>query len=387
MSDLIRKRMEELQELMKKYEELKEKDLDLDESEAVEKETTISELPENARPFQPLSFSKKEPLNIKEALDYLQRENEAVSEFPWKPEGGTVVLFKAKNLSQNEDWRANGHRFYQINGGRQVMNGLVRRRVAYLQTDEKGPANPGFQMISWVHREKPLLTLVQFVGDEKLSVDRPHGRCKKKNVNYARSAPSLLRNLEVGTEKPFKEYQTRVFNAPTDIGSQNLRVPKNVTQVRNARQRFKKLTAGTDSFNNLNRLSLECEDIRFLMTVPDLILVSTTPEMVEQAREILKIDYDRAVQKQLLGYDTQFQLGDFFCSWISIRDIRCQDRRSGKSPVIPVVQILHERKIQLHHELAWMIIVNLIPEISTKKFVATSDDEFTPVLEKVSSYF
>ena len=42
MSDLIRKRMEELQELMKKYEELKEKDLDMDESEAVdvEKETT-----------------------------------------------------------------------------------------------------------------------------------------------------------------------------------------------------------------------------------------------------------------------------------------------------------------------------------------------------------
>ena len=60
-------------------------------------------------------------------LDFtdFQRENEAVSEFPWKPEGGTVVLFKAKNLSQNEDWRANGHRFYQINGGRQVMNGLA----------------------------------------------------------------------------------------------------------------------------------------------------------------------------------------------------------------------------------------------------------------------
>ena len=34
-----------------------------------------------------------------------------------------------------------------------------------------------------------------------------------------------------------------------------------------------------------------------------------------------------------------------------------------------------------------MIIVNLIPEISTKKFVATSNDEFTPLLEKVSSYF
>ena len=36
----------------------------------------------------------------------------------------------------------------------------------------------------------------------------------------------------------------------------------------------------------------------------------------------------------------------------------------------------------MHHELAWSIITNLIPEISTRKFVATSDDEFTPLLEK-----
>ena len=97
-------------------------------------------------------------------------------------------------------------------------------------------------MISWVHKEKPLLTLVQFVGDESLSIDRPHGKSKNKDSHYMRSAPSLIRNLEVGTEKPFKEYQNMVFNAPPDVGSQNLRVLRNVTQVRNARQRFKKLS-------------------------------------------------------------------------------------------------------------------------------------------------
>ena len=44
--------------------------------------------------------------------------------------------------------------------------------------------------------------------------------------------------------------------------------------------------------------------------------------------------------------------------------------------------MIHERKLQLHHELAWSIITDLIPEIGTKKFVSTSDDEFTPLLEK-----
>ena len=66
------------------------------------------------------------------------------------------------------------------------------------------------------------------------------------------------------------------------------------------------MVKGTDSFNNLNRISLENEDVRFLMTVPDLVMVNITPEMLKQAREILKINYDQAEQKQLIGYDTQF---------------------------------------------------------------------------------
>ena len=56
---------------------------------------------------------------------------------------------------------------------------------------------------------------------------------------------------------------------------------------------------------------MEYEDIKLLVTVPDLILVSVNPVMLEQVREILRIDYDQARFKQLLGYDTQFGLGDF----------------------------------------------------------------------------
>ena len=74
------------------------------------------------------------------------------------------------------------------------------------------------------------------------------------------------------------------------------------------------MNKGTDSFNNLNHISLECEDIRFLMTVPDLVMVNITTEMLKQVKEILKIDYDKATQKQLVGYDTQFRLGDFYVS-------------------------------------------------------------------------
>ena len=51
-------------------------------------------IPESSRPFQALNFSKKDPLALEEALGYFEEESKAVTEFPWKPQGGTVVLFK-----------------------------------------------------------------------------------------------------------------------------------------------------------------------------------------------------------------------------------------------------------------------------------------------------
>ena len=78
---------------------------------------------------------------------------------------------------------------------------------------------------------------------------------------------------------------------------------------------FKKLNEGTDTFTKLMSLSLEHVDVNFLATVPDLILVLGNPHLLDQAREILKLNYDKCSQKQLLGYDTQFNLGnnDFTC--------------------------------------------------------------------------
>ena len=258
---------------------------------------------------------------------------------------------------------------------------MMKRKVSQCvtpDTDKKG--TNAFQMISW-SKDKSLLTLVQFVGDHTVSVDFPHGN-SKKGIPYHRSAPSLIRDLEVGNDKPFRAYQNKVFNAPTDKATQKFNVPRNITQIRNARQNFKKANEGVDSFSKLNRLALEYADLRLLMTVPDLVLVSMNPDMLDQVKEILRIDYDKARQKQLIGYDTQFNLGDYYVSWLTIRDVRFRNIRTGKVPVIPAIQVIHERKLQLHHEIAWKIMANLVEEISTKKHLATSDDEFTELLEK-----
>ena len=156
-------------------------------------------------------------------------------------------------------------------------------------------------MYSWIHRDLPLYTLVQFVGDHTVSIDFPHGNAKKRNQPYHRSAPSLLRDLEVGDHQPAQEYHQRVTQAEPSLQHQTLRVPRNTDQIRSARKLFKKMTEGVDIFTKLNKLALNYEDIRLLMTIPDLLVVSIQPDMLSQIKEIFKIDYDTARLKQLVG--------------------------------------------------------------------------------------
>ena len=115
------KLLKDMEAVLKAFNELKESENVIANRnvETVEEETEEI-IPESARPFQALDFCKKDPLTLEEALGYFEEEAKAVTEFPWKPQGGTVVLFKAKTVAHNEDWRANGHRFYQVNGGRWV---------------------------------------------------------------------------------------------------------------------------------------------------------------------------------------------------------------------------------------------------------------------------
>ena len=148
--------------------------------EIVDSDPLDDVVPENARPFQPIAFDKNKPLTVLEVLDFFQEESKSISEMPFKPKAGVVLLFKAKSEKENNNWRANGHRWYQGRGGRWILDGLLHRRVSNIVTPTSGKTGVNdFQMISWTHKEKPLCTLVQFCGDDKLSVDFPHKNSKK----------------------------------------------------------------------------------------------------------------------------------------------------------------------------------------------------------------
>ena len=161
-------------------------------------------------------------------------------------------------------------------------------------------------MCSWTLQKDPRLTLIQFVGDEKLSVDRPHGNSKNEQRPYVRSAPSVIRRQEGTTRTPQLAYNEEAVSAATDTSNQLLRTCRNTKQIKNAQQNLRRLYRIThDSFVSLSLLDLEYEDVRLLLTVPDLIFMYIHPELLQQVNKLLDIPYFESHFKQLVGYDTQ----------------------------------------------------------------------------------
>ena len=105
--------------------------------------------------------------------------------------------------------------------------------------------------------------------------------------------------------------------------------------------------------------------------------------MLEYARELLQIPFKDGGGLQCVSYDTQFNIGDFYVSTLTIRDVRFRHNSKGKAlPILPVFMFLHEKKSQSFHNWAFEVMVNLLPELKRNLFVAISDKEFPNLLKR-----
>ena len=136
-------------------------------------------LPANGRPYQALFYDRTKPLTLVEAAGLFDDESKAIEEMPNKPSGGEVYLFRGKSSKCENDWRKAGHQLEQINGGRWAYGGLLLRKVAHLFTPEYPEGTSLFKRISWNHKNKANLTVIQYIGDHTLSVDFAHGNSKQ----------------------------------------------------------------------------------------------------------------------------------------------------------------------------------------------------------------
>jgi len=93
-----------------------------------------------------------------------------------------------------------------------------------------------FSRIVYRRADVPDAVVVEYVGDQTLAVDFPHGNATKTSRPYIRSQPSVLTKIASATGSAQSVYQTLVVGAQTSDANNATGVPRNREQVRNVQK-------------------------------------------------------------------------------------------------------------------------------------------------------
>ena len=88
-------------------------------------------------------------------------------------------------------------------------------------------------------------------------------------------------------------------------------------------------------------------------------------EILDEADRVVTLD-----ERQLLSYDTTFQLGDFYLSPFIFRHTKFEE-----NPCIPAMFLFHERKFTETHKEMFKECVKRIPALKKRKFSLVVDKE------------
>ena len=148
--------------------------------------------------------------------------------------------------------------------------------------------------------------------------------------------------------------------------SEIIKLPRNVRQIKHIKEREeKKGRIGRDAILNLFSMAYEDEFIHYISVFPDLVLVCGNTLLIQELELIIK-SRDNAI---LLSYDTTFNLGEFYVSPLLVKHVAFMEM-----PVIPILFLVHERKLTKHHEVLFQTLVSSL-KISTKNVPIVTDME------------
>ena len=301
-----------------------------------------------------------------------------------KAKSGTVWLFRAGGKGCEEDYRSDGHLFRQTGGApaegkRSTKFAWISRRVFHIVTKERPSGDSRFRKITWSNRLHPSDTLIQYEGMDELSTPQVHGNSKSNTRPRTTLAPSLMRRMEATTLGPRAMAELLTREAGPRFEDQHLGTPANDGQISDLKKNYKKRNMTVDQYEKLYMISLEYDIMRLWVQVPRLLLLLCEPEMVDYLREVLQEVKWRDCPEQVVSYDTQFDLGNFYLSSLTIRDPRLLTSRKSL-PTVPAFFVIHERKLMYDHDHAFRLMVELVPELGFEMLLATSDNEFSALL-------
>lgn len=323
---------------------------------------------------EPIFTNERNSLTWEKAYNILRSQEWSHVECnvpPVRPKSGEVFLYRALDAAKRSkfecnhkhriccfewiimdfceligDWRCDQYRWKQ-NGHKEIPSKNPKVKKYYFDVVTPDGTNRGFQKTVFHLPENQNLFLIQYMGDDLLAADFPHGNAAADSTRpYVRTCPSVLKEIKTSnpTDCPSTFYKKAISASQCHSTLSPVLNPWNIKQVANhktlERQKFR---ISHDDLYNIHEIAYDLSGfVSKIVTYPDLIIVCGIPKMLNEIESLLHTDTS---SPQLLSYDTTFQLGDIYVSVLLMHHTLFKD-----APVMPVCFLLHERKLESAHE-------------------------------------
>lgn len=203
-----------------------------------------------------------------------------------------------------------------------------------------------------------------YEGDKTLAIKRPHGNSKKERpfIRIAKDTIDLVKSKN-SAGSVMKQYEccksATLEMIPDGIGEEEKdkfilhHTPRNSQMIKNCR---KSMIIGTvlslDEFYGgyiLGKSELENE-VHFYQVLPDLVIILGSRTTVELTNRIFS---QGEREKQILSYDTTFNLGNYYVSILCARNTELVG-----DPIFPIVFMIYGKKHEGVHNFFWNNFVN-----------------------------
>ena len=280
-----------------------------------------------------------------------------------------------------DDWRSDGYRWVQIAARRLPTHNPVIKKCYFHAGQKNKKKSKDFEKQAFVSLVDPSKVVVQYLGDENVAEEFPHGNSKKNTKPFFRTRPSLLNKLiseaatNAETAQIFKQYTANNSNEHDDddngdedddddngdenestvnnsmetdetidennkkrnpttknepkkpkIGPEILSQPRNIEQIRNVKRRLaRRLVASADEISELYRFARETPNyiVRFTL-IPNIVAIAFSHESMNEFN--LLLDHaDLAQHKVLITFDSACTINAFHVTCVFYRHVAMKE--------------------------------------------------------------
>jgi hypothetical protein len=269
-----------------------------------------------------------------------------------------------------DDWRSDGYRWVQIAARRLPTHNPVIKKCYFHAGQKNKKKSKDFEKQAFVSLVDPSKVVVQYLGDENVAEEFPHGNSKKNTKPFFRTRPSLLNKLiteaatNAETAQIFKQYTANHSHEHDDdddedddeeestannsleaeetvddndhkkssiikteprkpkIGPEVLSQPRNIEQIRNVKRRLaRRLVASADEISELYRFARETPNyiVRFTL-IPNIVAIAFSNESMHEFNLLLDHS-DLLSQHVLITFDSSYTINGFHVTCVFYKHI------------------------------------------------------------------